>query len=136
MPQLFEEACRTNSSDKVHEFLSGQPPLDVDITNKKGKTGLMIAAGNGAVDSLKVLIEKKANLNATDLDGLTALIYALYTDQYEVVDILVEEKADLELTFEGQTILHLAAIRGWFSIQFVFLTYKTNIVENDQLTDI
>jgi ankyrin repeat protein len=112
MPQLFEEACRTNSSDKVHEFLSGQPPLDVDITNKKGETGIMIAAANGAVDSLKVLIEKKANLNATDLNGLTALIYAMNNNQYEVAAILVKEKADLELTFNGETILHFAARKG------------------------
>jgi ankyrin repeat protein len=112
MPQLFEEACRTNSSDKVHEFLSGQPPLDVEITNKKGETGLMIAAAHGAVDSLKVLIEKKANQNATDLNGLTALIYALNNNQCKAAKTLVEKKADLELTFEGQTILHLAAKKG------------------------
>ena len=112
MPQLFEEACRTNSSDKVHEFLSGQPPLDVEITNKKGETGLMIAAAHGAVDSLKVLIEKKANQNATDLNGLTALIYALNNNQCKAAKTLVEKKADLRLPFGGQTILHLAARKG------------------------
>ena len=113
MPQLFEEACLSDKSDKVHEFLSGQPPLDVDIRNRKGETGLMIAAANGSVDSLKVLIDKKSDLNAADVNGQTALICALNNDQDEAAGILVEKKANLDRTFDdGQTILHLAAKAG------------------------
>ena len=36
----------------------------------------MIAAGNGNTDAVRLLIEKGANINATDKDGDTALSFA------------------------------------------------------------
>ncbi len=73
MPEMFEDACRRNDSTKVHEFLFETTPLDVNIRNKRGETGFMIAASHNAIDVLKVLIKKNANLIVQDLQGQTAM---------------------------------------------------------------
>lgn len=61
---------------------------DVDATDNKGITPLMVAAMDGCADTVRVLLAHKANVNATDAQGRTPLILAVLSP---------EDKADISL---------------------------------------
>ncbi len=73
MPARFVQVCRLNSADRLRSLLDAgnAPNLAVD-----GLTPLMWAARSGAKDTLALLIERGAELNAQDPEGRTALMYA------------------------------------------------------------
>lgn len=53
-----------------------------------GKTALMYAASDNAIDVVRLLIESGADVNAKNNDGLTALMYAEEEDAAEVMELL------------------------------------------------
>ncbi len=56
MPEMFEEACQSNKSNKVHELLTANRFVPIEIKNSKGETGVVIACSHGAVDVLDIFI--------------------------------------------------------------------------------
>ena len=56
----------------------------------------MYAARNGHLESVKVLLEASANVNAKSSDGKTALMLAAWNRHLEIVQLLVEKGADYE----------------------------------------
>lgn len=52
-----------------------------------------LAAKLGAIDILKILVEKKADLNAIDKEGFTCLDYAVRLQSRGVTEFLLEKKA-------------------------------------------
>ena len=63
---------------------------DANERGPEGETPLMLAARNGSVDAIKVLLDHKADVNATDkLRGTTALMWAaeqVHPDAVKVAD--------------------------------------------------
>lgn len=60
-------------------------------------TPLMYAAREGALNSGRVLLEKGAEVNATDPDGATALVLAIINYHYDFAAMLLDYKADPNL---------------------------------------
>ena len=54
---------------------------DIDATTNDGVTPLIEAARHGAIDTLKLLLDRSAKINVTDKAGLTALDYAIAKKQ-------------------------------------------------------
>ncbi|HME58834.1 MAG TPA: ankyrin repeat domain-containing protein, partial [Terracidiphilus sp.] len=54
----------------------------------KGDTALILAAGNGDLEIVKLLLEKGANIEAKDSDGYTALERAESKDMTEAAALL------------------------------------------------
>jgi len=52
------------------------PLLNLNLTNKNGRTALMLAAGRGLDREVKVMLRNGADWNMKDSDGKTALDYA------------------------------------------------------------
>ena len=85
--------------------------VHLDSRNKEGDTPLIIAAGKGDVDVVKVLLEESVNLNIEN-DGYTALHKAVANKKLEVVKELLEKGALQKNTVEnGHTPLHTAVQR-------------------------
>jgi uncharacterized protein len=90
----------------------------VDATDRHGNTPLMLAARDGHLDAVRVLIERGANLNVTAKYGLSALMLAIVRGHAEVAQTLINAGADLGIRgrgaigFEGKTALDLAEERG------------------------
>lgn len=81
------------SNEEVGALLVSSKAVNcVDYRN--GNTAMMIAAQNGHVDLVKLLIRKQANLNARNLKGNTALHMAIEYEYIECVDLLLDAGAD------------------------------------------
>ncbi len=70
---------------------------------------LVTAAKASDVDTLKSLLEAKADVNSAQADGSTALAWAVYNNDEGIVELLVRAGADVKLANEyGISPLHLA----------------------------
>jgi ankyrin repeat protein len=74
-----------------------------------GLTPIVIAAREGALDSIKVLIDLKANPDNPSADGSTALLVAVQNGHYDVANYMVEHGADInKQNDKGWSPLYLA----------------------------
>src|SRR5712691_5115667 len=58
-----------------------------------GRPPLVDAARNADKDAVRVLIQKKADVNAAEADGATALHWASYRDDVEIASLLIHAGA-------------------------------------------
>ena len=80
---------------------------------KSGHTALMVAALEGRTRDVKVLLDRRADVNAKDKDGRTALMFAVINSHQETVEMLLDRGADVNAQAkDGATALILAAIVG------------------------
>src|SRR5499426_100812 len=71
------------------------------------------AAMNKNKDAVRSLLQKKADVNAPQVDGTTALHWVVRADDLETVDLLIRAGANvLAVNREGVTFMQLAAING------------------------
>ena len=76
-----------------------------------GTTALMLAAGEGNLEAVNLLLKAKADVNRCDEDGSTALMYAL--NNPNIVEVLLKAGADINIKDEdGCTALDLARNGG------------------------
>ncbi|XP_014775602.1 ankyrin repeat and EF-hand domain-containing protein 1 [Octopus bimaculoides] len=89
----INEAVRCNDEKSLKTaFEQGTP---VDTKDKYFKTPLMVAASQGNVDLVKMLLEKRASVNTIDNFKWTPLHHACHGGQLEVVKVIVERGADI-----------------------------------------
>ena len=62
--------------------------VNLDETDKEGKTALMYASDGGHVDAVKFLIESRANPNLKAKNGKTAMMFAADKGHTQIVQIL------------------------------------------------
>src|ERR1035438_3979950 len=71
------------------------------------------AAMKGGTAALRILVQKKADVNAAQADGTTAIQWAAYRNDLEMADILISAGSDVKLANrDGATPLWLAAENG------------------------
>jgi len=88
--------------------------FDIEVVDNDGWTPLYLAASKGKAEAVRVLGQRGANCNATDLKyGRTALFKAVEEDHNGVVQVLLELHANPNIRREGSwTPLHKAALKG------------------------
>ena len=83
---------------------------DIDATSQR--TALHVAAENGNLAIVELLIERGADVNAQDIHGRTPLVVAIAEHQPEIARRLTEENTDVGVrTSDGSTLL-MAAVRA------------------------
>ena len=75
----------------------------LDMPNEKGATCLHIAAQEGHIDMVKMLVEKGASVNALDNDKYSPLLAASSQKHFHVVQFLLDSGADPKATNSGQS---------------------------------
>jgi ankyrin repeat protein len=74
-----------------------------------GLTPLEFAARQGCADCIPVLVEKGADINATDQDGITPLLSAMINGHYDAASVLLEKGANPNIADRtGRTPLYSA----------------------------
>jgi ankyrin repeat protein len=91
---------------RLRQFLSG----NVDALGEYDCTALYLAASNGHLRCVTMLLDAKANVNALS-SSRTALMAASHYGHLDVVNALIEARADPNIVANGLTALHSARNR-------------------------
>ncbi len=109
---LHLSIAHPNNLRKLIELGQKEDVFDIDFPNWYGKTPLMVASQYGYLESVKILLDNKANINKQTNEGdcwdnstylciyngkRTALMYALQEGQFDVAKYLIENNADTNL---------------------------------------
>lgn len=88
----FQTAVGTSDLGRVRELLNEAPWLALwKYKDRNGATPLHIAAGQGNLDIVKLLLSKGAKINDTDSLGQTALYHAKKAEEETVADYLRDQ---------------------------------------------
>jgi ankyrin repeat protein len=101
--------------------------------NKPNNNELLLqAAEDGNVDKVQKLLDKGANIEATNDDGWTPLHWACRNGCVEVVEMLLDKRANIEARDNGGwTPLHEACYKGHVEVVKLLLDKGTNIEATD-----
>jgi len=136
MLYLFIEAIDDGNWRLVEYFLDRG--VDVNGTNDREETPLMIAAGEHQPQIVRLLIERGADVNYLNADGRTALMYAAEEGADEAIRILIENGADPKLhgSDRGHNALHLAAGDGHTQVvkSMLDLGISPNTIDHEKAT--
>jgi ankyrin repeat protein len=78
-----------NNDFRILRYLAESQNFDISLSNEKGQTLALLAAGYGKMDTVKYLIDKNANISAKDNNGNNALMYAVASGNLALVKYLV-----------------------------------------------
>lgn len=102
--------------DKIVGILLIQKGIEINKTDRTGKTALMYALGNEKYDMVKALLKAGANVNIADRQGETALIKA-WSHPLFIVKLLLEAGADANVKNKfGKTALDYAKLGNTASV--------------------
>jgi len=136
MLYLFLEAIDDGNWRLVEYFLDRG--VDVNGTNNRGETPLMIAAGEHQPQILRLLIERGADVNYLNADGRTALMYAAEEGAANAIRILIKNGADPKLhgSDRGYAAIHLAASDGHVEVirEMLDKGISPDLVDHDKAT--
>ena len=97
----FKELClmafdfaRTDEFETLAKMIDAG--LDVNLTNDKGDSLLMLASYNGPYNAAKMLLEKVANADQKNDRGQTPLAGVAFKGNLEIVKLLVEYGANID----------------------------------------
>jgi ankyrin repeat protein len=90
-----------------------------------GESLLHVAAKNGHLSMVKLLLERSANVNIQDESGNTALHYAASAGKKDIVKYLLEQGADASVVnAKEQKAIDYATIKGFNEIATLLLTNR------------
>jgi ankyrin repeat protein len=113
----FFTAVHGGHVEEVASLLDADPQLLEAREDEEGDTPLVVAAEHGHAGVISLLLERGADVNASDIMGYTALQYTAEQGHEEVVSILLSRGADFSRqSLSGFTALMLASLHGHLGI--------------------
>jgi ankyrin repeat protein len=130
----FLAAAESGDTAKVAKSLSRG--IEINVTDEGGQTALMLAADQGHIDTVKVLLQHRPLLDLQNKLGGTALMMASFNGHFEVVTELLKSGADVNAKAKsGYTALIVASARqNETAVQIInlLLDQKADINTQDQ----
>jgi ankyrin repeat protein len=90
---ILMECVDSQRSDMLDFFLT--KGANVDMCNGDNVSLLIIAACRGNIDIIRLLIDKKANLNILTVKGNTAVTYAIRRCHYNIAELLLDANVNI-----------------------------------------
>ncbi|XP_074786463.1 B-cell lymphoma 3 protein isoform X1 [Athene noctua] len=113
-------ACESRSPRCLRELLRPGPHggPDLQARNYEGLTPLHVAVSSGARDSVLLLLEHGADVDAVDIkSGRSPLLHAVESNSLEMAELLIQRGASVNAqSYAGCTALHAAAGRGLLGV--------------------
>jgi ankyrin repeat protein len=108
--ELLFDAARMGRDEMIPALL--QAGVDIEVTDAKGYTPLVIASYNGNVEATAALLAAGAKVDgAADARGNTALMGVCFKGYAEIAQVLLDAGADVNRrNGVGQTALMMAAL--------------------------
>jgi ankyrin repeat protein len=118
-------------SDKVVAALIDNPKTNIEILDKAGENAMMMAALNGDIDIVKLLIAKDAEVNKK---GWAPLHYAAANGNDDIVKLLLDHDAYIDAgSPNGTTPLMMASRGGHVSTVKLLLDSGADLNVKNQL---
>ncbi len=110
--------------------------VDLNWTNKEGKTALIISAQNKNDKLVDYILTKQVNIDHQDNQGLTALMWSIKQDCISCLSSLLKSEASTDIISKsGNTALMLASINHADSVKLLLLhPYELSQRNNHGLT--
>lgn len=110
-------ACTEGKEDIVEYLLNNGARVDLYRFPGKAKySPLYMAARNGHVKVMKLLIEHGSDINHVSYEGKTALHCSALSNEPEAVKVLLENGANINALYKGKTALDIAKEKNHDSI--------------------
>lgn len=126
-------AAKGGSLNYVKKFIEADPKL-VNMRSALKDTPLHWATSCGCTEIVKYLVEKGADVNATNLTGKTPLHLAAMRSNKEYIKLFIAAKADVNIKADdptddssGETCLHMAVARSKPEIVELLLEAKADV---------
>jgi len=116
----FIQAAEVGDLQRLKELIAEWKvtgDFDINATNKKGATALILASYAGHINIVQFLIDEGAKVNAHTDNGISALWIASYEGYLDIVKFLVTQGADLNVKENnGATALMASSQTGHLSV--------------------
>ena len=101
--------CSFGETESARELL-GKDGVDVDKISLHDRNALMSAALGGHADTVRMLIDAGAKVNASNESGMTALMFAAEGGNVDVINALIDRGAEINQTDRGRrtVLMHVA----------------------------
>ena len=128
--KAFVSACEEGRVTEVDFFLHF--PRSPHVRDAQYQMGTHLAAKNGHLDVMRLLLEAGADKDAATQNGYTALHFAAEQGHLDVMRLLLEAGADKNAaTQNGHTALHLAGLYGHLNaVQMLLVADKNAATQN------
>lgn len=88
-----------NRNDALYlRVIAQQDDANINLTDRRGNTALILAAGRGWEEGVTILLRYRANVNLANASGETALIRAVQVHHIEIIRTLLAAGADPDRT--------------------------------------
>lgn len=119
--QTLLDAAESGDLDVMHHLLQDGKE-ELNSTDSRHWTPLIVAAFNGHDLVTRMLLEFGADTSAQDKSGYSALHWAAYNGQSRTVKLLLQEKADINArSLSGWTPLMQASARGHLGVAILLV---------------
>uniref|UniRef100_A0A8C8RQD5 BCL3 transcription coactivator n=1 Tax=Pelusios castaneus TaxID=367368 RepID=A0A8C8RQD5_9SAUR len=108
-------ACEHSSPRCLRELLEGSSDRpELEVRNYEGLTPLHVAVGTSNRDTVLLLLEYGADIDAVDIkSGRSPLLHAVENNNLDMVELLIQNGASVNAqSYAGCTALHMASGRG------------------------
>ncbi|XP_048185573.1 B-cell lymphoma 3 protein [Perognathus longimembris pacificus] len=109
-------ACEHRSATCLRALLDSAAPgtVDLEARNYDGLTALHVAVNTGCPDTVLLLLERGADIDAVDIkSGRSPLIHAVENNTLSMVQLLLQHGANVNAQmYSGSSALHSASGRG------------------------
>ncbi len=112
LSKAFFDAIRLKEVEKVKQLLEEDPKLVHAKDEAFEDSPLHVAIQKNCYEIVKILLERRADIEDEDLFGETPLHLAVSFGSEEIIDLLIEKEADInKKNKNGNTPLHYAVLR-------------------------